>query len=291
VKNKRKRTKLSEILAGLHGHYEWVGTWPAIPVALPVNAPAPRREPVKTPPVFCAEAQPDGSIKRFTLQFEEPPDLPPQWVENIYERLFERILPPKQRTTEALTVEFYDAAIFGYAYAATSRERATRLKACKTLPPDSEERMMHEEVVTHCTPALEAIRHRIDEVLAGWKLPEAANYLEGFAYGIKCQHREEGWTPSADTETLQNCKALVRHQEAVQNLVSQKKIAKEIGQFVADRALLPDGKTSLARCMGNNEDAWADYLRNFQKTCERIGLPLPSPGRPLANPKIATPGI
>lgn len=280
MKIKRKRVKLSEILAGLHGRYKWVGTWPAIPAKLRWDEPTLSREAVKAPPCEVAEAQPDGSIKRYTFQSEIPPDAPPVWIENIYERLFEKILPPKQRATETLTVEFYDAAIFGYAYAVLSRERAARRKACKTLPPDSTDRLVHEELVKHYTPTLEVIRRRIDEVLAGWELPESANYLEGFAYGIACQQREAGCTPSATTETLQTYKALVQNQDNVGNLIRQHKTSKQIGEYIAERAILADGKTSLARCMGKNEDAWTTYLSNFQKLCARIELPLPPPGCP-----------
>jgi hypothetical protein len=248
-------------------------------VKLAWDEPAPLRNPLKQR-IHSAVAQPDGSIKFRELEVEVPADAPPLWVENIYERLFEKVLPPKQRTTEAQTVEFYDAAIFGYAYAALSRERASRLEACKTLPPDSEDKMVHEELVKHYTPTLEFIRRRIDEVLAGWELPESANYLEGFAYGITCQQREAGWMPSATTETLQAYKALVQNQDNVKTLIRQHKTSKEIGEYIAERAILADGKTSLARCMGKNEDAWTTYLSNFLKLCARIELPLPPPGCP-----------
>jgi len=267
--------KLSEMLAGLHGRYKWLGTWPAIPHALRRDEPDPRRAPLQQR-LLTVTAQPDGTIKRAEVTIEVPPDVPPKWVENIYERLFEKILPPQK----GMTVECYDAAIFGYTYAAISRERAARLATIKSLPPDSKDRRAHEEVAKLYKPTLEACRRRVDEVLADWKLPEAADYLEGYAYGITCQHREEGWTPSAKTETLQNYKAMVHYQEAIQDLIRQKKTAREIGQYIAERAMMRDGKTSLARCMGNNEDAWADYLSNFQKLCARIELPLPHRGRP-----------
>jgi hypothetical protein len=310
VKIKRKRVKLSKILAGLHGRYKWVGAWPAIPVKLRWDELAPRREPTVTPPVEVGQGQPDGSIKRFTLQFPIPPDAPPAWVENIYERLFEKILPPKQRATEALTVEFYDAAIFGYAYAALSRERASRLKACKTLPPDSPDRLVHEELVKHYTPTLEVIRRRIDEVLAGWELPEAANYLEGFAYGIACQQREAGWTPSATTETLQIYKALVQHQHQLAPFIHQNKHADEIADFLAekivrsgislaesfanhpykdDRVKLPSGDvvstlTAEGRRAAEKKSLRGKFRKHVATVLNEINFPLPPPGRPAVIP-------
>jgi hypothetical protein len=309
VKIKRKRVKLCEILAGLHGRYKWVGIWPAIPVRLALDEPAPLRNPVKQK-IYSAEPQPDGSIKFRELEVEVPADAPPVWVENIYERLFEKILPPKQRTTEALTVEFYDAAIFGYAYAALSRERASRLEACKTLPPDSRDRVVHGELVKHYTPTLEACRRRLDEVLAGWKLPEAANYLEGFAYGIKCQHREEGWMPSATTETLQIYEALVQHQHHLEAFILQNKHADEVADFLAgkivrsgislaesfakhpnkaDSVKLPSGevvstRTAEGRRAAEKKSARGKFRKHVATVLNEIKFLLPPPGRPTVIP-------
>ncbi len=306
---KRKRVKLAEILAKLHGRYKWTGTWPAIPVKLQWDEPTPLREPIKQR-IQTAEAQPDGSIQWRGVEVEVPADAPSVWIENIYERLFEKILPPKQRATEALTVEFYDAAIFGYAYAALSRERALRLKACKTLPPDSTDRLVHEELVKHYTPTLEAIRRRIDEVLAGWELPEAANYLEGFADGIACQQREAGWTPSTTTQTLQIYKALVQYQHQFEAFILQDKHADEIADFLAgkivrsginlaesfakhpnqaDSVRLPSGevvstRTAEGRRAAQKKSARGKFRKYVATVLNDIKFPLPPPGRPTVIP-------
>jgi len=48
----------------------------------------------------------------------------------------------------------------------------------------------------------EAVDNSIDEVLAGWELPESANYLEGFAHGIvlggDARRDDERLTPLGD---------------------------------------------------------------------------------------------
>jgi hypothetical protein len=305
VKIKRKRLKLCEILAGLDGRYKWVGNWPAIPVKFgPLDSP-PRRAPTKVK-LFVSNA-PQEWVEKIV---EVPADAPPVWVENIYERLFEKILPPKQRATEALTVEFYDAAIFGYAYAARSRERASRSAACKRLPPDSPDRLVHEELVKHYAPTLEAIRRRIDEVLAGWKLPESANYLEGFAYGIARQQLEEGWTPSAKTETLQMYKALVQHQHHLEAFILQNKHADEVADFLAGKIIrsginlaesfakhpnkadsvnLPSGevvstRTAEGRRAAEKKSARGKFQKHVASVLNEIKFPLPPPGRPAVIP-------
>lgn len=278
TKNKRIHLTLAKFLTRHGVRYKWVGAWPAIPVKL---APLEFDKRVwrDAPPNLVVHNLADGtSIKML------PPDVLPVWVESIYECLFEKILPLKKD----ITIEFYDAAIFGYAYAAISREAAWRKEARKSLLPESEDAQVHEELLKHCNPTLEACRNRITEVLADWKLQEAADYLNGFAYGIKCQHREEGWTPSATTQTLQIYKALVRNRRYVQNLVRLGKTAKEIGEYIAQRATLYDGKTTHSCLFCRTEEGKTKYLKSFQKLCERVGLPLPSPGRPPINSKIAT---
>lgn len=216
------------------------------------------------------------------------------WMEKIYENLFEKILPLKK----GVSLEFYDAAIFGYAYSAIRRERTERLEACESLPPESEQRQVHEELARIYEPTLNACRCRMTEVLADWKLPEAADYLKGFAYGIECQHREEGWTPSAMTETLQIYKALLRQRFAVENLTRQNATASEIGELIAKYAVMSGGMT-YAQYFETCEKVAQDrpvvgpgdekdkekkkFLKFFEKICERIGLPLPQRGRPRRN--------
>jgi hypothetical protein len=227
---------------------------------------------------------------------EVPPDAPPEWVERIHEQIFEKVLPLKKN----MSIEFLDAAIFGYSYAAISRELAWHGRAT----PGTEEREVYEEHRTHYEPTLGACRRRVAEVVADWKLSEAADYLKGFAYGIECQHREEGWTPSATTETLQIYKALLRHQDHVESLIQQKATAEEIGQYIAKHAAMSSGMTYaqyfetckkvaqdrvVARVEDEEDKEKNQFLKFIKKICERIGLPLPSPGRPPTNRQITTP--
>jgi hypothetical protein len=52
---------------------------------------------------------------------------------------------------------------------------------------------------------------------------------------------------------------------------------------------LNDGKITHAARFCQKEEGKARYLKSFQKLCERIGFPLPSPGRPSTTSKITTP--
>ena len=168
------------------------------------------------------------------------PDALPAWVEKIYERLFEKILPPKK----GMSVEFYDAAIFGFAYSAIQRERTARLEACKSLPPESEQRQVHEELARIYEPTLNACRCRATEVLANWKWLEGlVDYLKGFAYGIECQGREDGWIPAVATETLLIYKTLLRQRRAVEILIRQNATAREIGELITQHATKSGGMT------------------------------------------------
>ena len=316
MKARAPRRKLAEFLAQHGVRYKWVGTWPAIPRALRWNEPVPRRAAAESW-IQSAKMQPDGSIKFVDVKFEVPPDAPPPWVENIYECLFEKILPLKR----GMTIEFYDAAIFGYAYTAISRELAWRKEASKTLPPESKDRLLYEEYAKQYPLGLDVCRGRVAEVLAGWKLLEAADYLKGFAYGIECQHREEGWTPSATTETLQIYKALLQHQDHVELLIQQKATMRELGEYVATRAVMGNGvtlaqrfnkrtfaaekaaeglaevrvrklaklgakpgkTTSVQCCQGEQGGAWVAYFKLFEKICGSLNIPRPPRGRPRRN--------
>ncbi len=248
-------------------------------MALQSSEPDLRRAPLKQR-VWTAEAQPDGTIKRSEVEVEVPPNAPPEWVEKIYERLFEKILPPKK----GMSVEFYDAAIYGYALSAIQRERTARLEACKSLPPKSEQRQVHEELARTYEPTLDACRRRVTEVLADWKLPEAADYLKGFAYGIERQHREEGWIPAAATETLLIYKTLLRQRRTVENLIRQNATARQIGELITQHATKSGGMTYAEYFQKHpNSEHRETFLKTAQKIFERLGIPLPPRGRPRRN--------
>ncbi len=207
------------------------------------------------------------------------------WVEKIYENLFEKILPLKK----GMSLEFYDAAIFGYAFSSLKRELASKLIAWKKLPEQTDkekdkkenEREVYEWLRQQYEPTLDSIRRRMDSVLADWKLAEVADYLGGFAYGVECQQREEGWTPSANTETLQIYKAMLRHQSAMENFIKQRKTARGIAEYIAEKATVQGGATTHAKryfWTNRDKDGKEIYLKTFGKICERIHFPLPPRG-------------
>ena len=158
----------------------------------------------------------------------------------------------------------------------------------------------------HYTPTFEAIRRRIDEVLAGWELPESANYLEGFAYGITRQQREAGWTPSTTTETLQIYKTLVQHQPQLASFIHQNKHADDIADFLAGRisrsginlaesfakhenkahsVKLPSGEvvstsTAEGRRAAEEKSRRGRFRKHVAKVLNEIKFPLPPPGHP-----------
>lgn len=280
MKAKTTSSKLADFLAKHGVRYKWEGTWPAIPVKLGVME-FDERKWRDNPPNLVVEELAGGTFIKMP-----PPDVTPAWVENIFERLCEKILPPKK----GMTLEFYDAAIYGYAYSSLQRERTARLKACKSLPAESDKRKENEALAKFHEPDLDSCRQRVAEVLAGWTLKEAADYLEGFAYGIKCQLREESWTPSAKTETLQIHKALLREQYAVETMIRRGSTAKEIGEHIAKHARMSGGvsfaeyfeaskKGSMELFQKTTQDAEVNsgkikFQRFFEKICERVELPL-----------------
>jgi hypothetical protein len=270
--------------------------------------------------VRVGEAQLDGTTKIMEVTIEAPPDAPPPWAERVCEYVFDQIFSLNMR----MTIEFLDAAIFGYAYAAISRERAWRMDECRTLPPELNHGLVHQQFANDCKKAkaarrirlaheqiadgyqetLESCRSRLTEVLAGWKLPDAAEYLEGFAYGIKRQDREAGWTPSTRTTTMQVCKALLVHRAEIEELVSRKATARKIGQYVGTVAVINGKGMTLAESFQPSQvylarleevsrktgkqapesaDTEAQYHKLFQGICANFGIPLPQRGRPRRN--------
>jgi len=235
-------------------------------------------------------------VKQSEAAVEVPADTPPEWVENIYEQIFKKILPLKR----GMTIDSLDAAIFGYAYSAIRRELADRVKSV----PGRNDRKVYEGLRKFHGPILALCRSRITEVLANWKLPEAADYLKGFGYGIERESREESWPPSATTETLQIYKALLLHWRHVAFLTHQKKTAKEISEYIAGQAIMSSGVTfaeyfesiklkrhsekghpsflrsTVKRAAAEPIPQQRQFLKFFEKICGRLGIPLPPRGRP-----------
>ena len=144
----------------------------------------------------------------------------------------------------------------------------------------------------------------------GWALPESANYLEGFAYGIACQQREAAWTPSATTETLQMYKALVQQQHHLEAFILQNKHADEVADFLAgkivrsgislaesfakhpnkgDSVKLPSGevvstRTAEGRRAAEKKSAIGKFRKHVATVLNEIKFPLPPPSRPAVIP-------
>lgn len=191
MKNKPALPKWALFLAEHKVSYKWRGTWPAIPVAIRADE-LPYRTAATEMRLITARAE-KGKIIRENHIIEWPSDAPPAWVEKIRWKLLEEILPFQKDKP----LEFFDAALYGYNYSAFERQRAER--ADNRLPETDDED--HQTLLKQLDAAVDVCRQRVTEVVAGWKLMEIANYLEGFAYGIKCQQDEEGWMPSTTTET------------------------------------------------------------------------------------------
>ena len=256
---------LSELLAGHGIRHNWEGVWLAIPRALRTGEPDPRRVPLQQT-VWVGEAQADGSTKCFEVKVKVPPDAPPEWVDTLCARIFEIVLPLKR----GMSLEFYDAAILGYAFSAMSRELAER--------PKADGKKVTRVLADAYKSSLEFCQQKAAES------PIAA---KGFAYGVECQRREPAWLPSTHaskaakltTETAKIYEALLRHWRIVASRIEQKQTARQLGEYIAEKVTFSKGMV-LADYLRRNPDAKATYLRTFQMICLRVGIPLPRRGRP-----------
>jgi hypothetical protein len=315
----RTQSKLSELLAKHGIRYTWEGNWPTIPRALRWDEPDLRLVPA-TQRVLSREltqeqqkvmkklerydqkivrARVEGRFSkaermskmrerlrsktfdvpfRFTeITMDVPPDAPPAWVAKIRERIFEIVLPLKK----SMSLEFYDAAIFGYYFSASSRELAGRLAESENMPR-GDDKKRHEEVaielVRLCKPTFKLCREKKAETVVTFK---------GFEYGIKCQRREASWTYSTrhskaaklTTETAQVYEALLRNWHHVDDLTHRHATSREIGAFIAGQITISNGM-SFADYFAKNPDTKEVFLKTFQTICARLGIPLPPRGRP-----------
>ena len=253
MKTKRTRSKLSDVLSQLFEDYRWAGTWPAFPLPLRI--------------LSCDD------LKRL-------PDIP-VWKKNIYINLFKKILPPQK----GVSLIYYAAAMRGYVYAAVQRDQD---RAMETYKISAQELVLESsEDVEGVSPkklarakeqTLNRARQQIVNVLTKWKLPMAADYLQGFAYGIECQAREEGWEPSPSTEVLKIYKVLLQ-QPAIEQMISAGRTVKELGELVAEHLNMDSGMT-YAEYFSKNPDSKNAFLRNIQKIFERLELSVRRSGRP-----------
>ena len=301
---------LSEFLRKHGVRYKWIGTWPAIPVKPNPAEPTPRRE----PQILEQQVWSGGICKKTLIQI--PPDLPPEWVERIYERIFQQVLKFKT----IWSIEFLDAAIYGFLYAASRVKRVGKLY--DDLPPtkdvehalrrrehqeqsEQDERKSQESILAMC-------QRRLAEVQSHWQVGEVAEYMLGYAHGIKCQLEEESQPRSARVEKMQILKALAFYHERVQSLIQKGATGPQIAEDIARYAIRPGGETYShffdkfpPKCEGEGVklpsgdlvstytkegrqrakrlSAKGKYLKLFEKVCADIRLPLPPRGRPRRN--------
>jgi len=165
TKTKRKRLKFSKFFAEHGVHYKWVGTWPAIPMKPnSLETTTPRRVPTKVRmEVYKA---PGTWVEHYQ---EVPPDVSPEWVDRIHERIFDTVLPLKKN----MSIEYLDAALFGYIYAAVSR----KLAGIGDSAPSTADGSLVGELRNNHISTLDACRARVAAVLANWKVSKAADYL------------------------------------------------------------------------------------------------------------------
>lgn len=103
-------------------------------------------------------------------------------------------------------------------------------------------------------------------------------------YGIMCQQREEGWTPSAATVTQLIYKVLLQHQRRVQLLIQKNATAKEFGKFIAEYAIKSGGMTYAEYFQKHPQSGLKEtFLKTAEKIFERVEMPLPRRGRPRRN--------
>jgi hypothetical protein len=238
-------------------------------------------------------------------------------VGRVHERVWEDFLPIKK----GMTFEAYYAAMFGYCYSSISRELACCEQVLRGLPRKSKDRLVYDELARNYRPTLEYLRDRIAPDLAGATLQGAAAYLKGFAYGIECQQREDGFKPSTLYRTRSIYKTLVSNWEEIQGLASREATIRELGEYVARHAVMGDGTTLAQRfsnrtfaaeelakeiaelrarklaklgartgktasvqcCQGEQGGAWVAYLKQFEKICGSVNMPRRARGAPRRN--------
>jgi hypothetical protein len=245
-----RQSKFSLFMARHGVRYSWRGYWPPIPV--PLNP--------------------------FDFDPREQPDARPKWVEKIQERLLEKILPLKK----GMSLEFYLAALLGYAFASCDRERTERLDASKRMLADSEAKLVQEELAKVLGAACDAFKEQ-RMVPDHQPVPEAADRMKGYAYGIQCQHREAGWQPSATTQALHIQKALLLNWRKIKFLTDKGATAREIGEYVVERTVMSAGMTYAQYFKSNPraaEDSKATFLKYLETIFQRLKIPLPRRGRP-----------
>jgi hypothetical protein len=310
----RTQPSLSAFLAAHGVRYKWLDNgWPAIPVKLGADDPTPRRTPTEVTLLVGKSSQ---DCKEQTI--EVLPDAPPQWVQRIHERFFEKVLSFKN-SKSLKDIAFLDAAIYGFIHAANSVPRIGKKYEALPTTKDSVQvnrRKMHraqseEEERKHQEFARGVCERRLADVKATGTPTEAAAYQKGFDYGAECQQKEEAEPRSHSVEKVQIYKALVETYQEVESLIRQNATSRVIGQYVAEHAFrddlrpqrptwaeffekhpprgdevaLPSGELISTLCGQGRQraarlSAEGRFLKLFEKVCVEVGIQLPPPGRP-----------
>ena len=289
--------------------WRWVGTWPAIPDWLDPAEPTPRR----VPQIVGVQVWSGKDWKAAPIEVQ--PDAPPQWVDRIHERFFEKVLWLK--SSKPKSIDFVGAAIYGFVSAASSVPRVATLY--EDLPPPEDEvqarrrklrlQEAEEEDRRNRETTVANWERKLAEVKANGKPEQVADCLKGFDYGIKRQQDHESHPRSDFQVTAQIYKALVKNYVEVELLIYRKATAREIGEFVAARAIrtnelthaeyfakfpaeaigdsveLPSGEvvstlTREGRKRAERLCAEGQFLKLVEKICGYVGIPLPGRGRP-----------
>jgi hypothetical protein len=223
--------------------WRWVGTWPAVPDWLHPTEPTPRRVPQQ---MVVEVYRPEGCKQ---VPVEVQPDAPPQWVDRIHERFFDKVL--WRKSSKPKSIDFIGAAIYGFVCAASSVPRVAKLY--ENLPPPEDEvqarrrelrlKEAEEEDRRNRDTALANWQRKLAEVKAKGKPEQVADCRKGFDYGMKCQQGEERRPRSQLFETVQISKVLVKNYVDIECLIKRQATAREIGEFVAGQAIRTDGQT------------------------------------------------
>lgn len=328
MKTRAPRRKLSKLLSDSLGRYKWVGMWPSVPLPLgPLDcpdAPAPvwldangRRVDLRPPRVVNLGGQ--------VFRDVPTPDVPPAWMERIHERLWEEILPLKK----GMSWDYYRAAMAGYAWASCQHEGKGRREAANAAAlallgswgAGKEAVETPEDVVKALEPHRRmALASALQQV--GDELGRNNAMVPGFAYGVACRQREKRWTPSATNTTWQIYKAMLLNWRHIQMLTRRKATIRELGEYVATRAVMSDGvtlaqrlnkrtfaaeelaeelkkvrvrkllargakpgKTTSVQCCQRQQDhdAKEAYFKLFEKICGSLNMPHRGRGRPRGN--------
>lgn len=147
---------------------------------------------------------------------------------------------------------------------------------------------------------------RVRQVLVVLPLPRLVDYSQGLAYGMEKRNCEaKTGQPAAVTEALPIYEALWFHQGEIGLLINRKATAREIADFLAQKlhtgsmtyaqrferwkppthVRLKSGDLISTSCkegrrIAERHSARTKFLKVVEKTCERLGIPLPKRGQP-----------